>query len=135
MHITAKILEQLAKHKTVVPVEIYAQGKPRDPPSDALPKFLQAFTSHQRIGTLTKESYTGKLYDEWKKALSVSSKKPEMSDIAPSISSFMAVKDDEELVRPFRKIMTVSLIRFPESHSYLGQLDFDTTHSPCSAQA
>ncbi|ETW85685.1 hypothetical protein HETIRDRAFT_424855 [Heterobasidion irregulare TC 32-1] len=93
----AKILEQLAKHKTVVPVEIYAQGKPKDPPSDALPKFLQAFTSHQRIGTLTKESYTGKLYDEWKKALSVSSKKPEMSDIAPSISSFMAVKDDEEL--------------------------------------
>ncbi|KAA1474845.1 FACT complex subunit SPT16 [Dentipellis sp. KUC8613] len=93
----AKILEQLQKHKTVVPVEIFIQAKAKEPPSDALPNFLKVFTGHQRIGTLTKETYTGKLSDEWNKALSSSETKPEITDAAPAISAFMAVKDDDEL--------------------------------------
>jgi len=56
------------------------------------------FTSNKRIGTLSKETYAGKLIDEWNNVLAASDKKPEMVDIAPSISTFMAVKDDEELV-------------------------------------
>jgi len=88
----------LQKHKTIVPVELFVQAKAKDPPNDALPRFLQAFTSAERVGTLTKEPCTGKLIDEWNKALSGSNKKPEIVDIAPSVSSFMAVKDEEELV-------------------------------------
>lgn len=61
------------------------------------------FTSNQRIGTLSKEAYAGKLIDEWNNALAASDKKPEVVDIASSISTFMSVKDDEELVsHPFR---------------------------------
>jgi nucleosome binding factor SPN SPT16 subunit len=95
---SARILEQLQKHRTVVPVEIFTLAKSKDPPTDALPRFLSVFTSNQRIGTLSKENYAGKLIDEWNNALAASDKKPEVVDIAPSISTFMAVKDDEELV-------------------------------------
>jgi nucleosome binding factor SPN SPT16 subunit len=95
---SARILEQLQKHRGVVPVEIFTLAKSKDPPTDALPRFLSAFTSSQRIGTLFKENYAGKLIDEWNNALAASDKKPEVVDIAPSISTFMAVKDDEELV-------------------------------------
>jgi nucleosome binding factor SPN SPT16 subunit len=58
---------------------------------------LSVFTSNQRIGTLSKETYAGKLIDEWNNALEASNQKPEVVDIAASISTFMAVKDDEEL--------------------------------------
>jgi nucleosome binding factor SPN SPT16 subunit len=60
---------------------------------------LEAFTAHQRIGTLTKEGPKGKAINEWNKALDAAAKKPEIIDIAPAISSLMAVKDEEELVR------------------------------------
>jgi nucleosome binding factor SPN SPT16 subunit len=94
----ARILEQLQKHRAVVPVEIFTLAKSKEPPTDALPRFLSVFTSNQRIGTLSKEAYAGKLIDEWNSALAASDKKPEVVDIAPSISTFMSVKDDEELV-------------------------------------
>jgi nucleosome binding factor SPN SPT16 subunit len=94
---SARILEQLQKHRSVVPVEIFTLAKSKDPPTDALPRFLSVFTSCQRIGSLAKETYAGKLIDEWNNALAASNKKPEVVDIAPSISTFMAVKDDEEL--------------------------------------
>jgi len=58
---------------------------------------LSVFTSNQRIGHLSKETYAGRLIDEWDNVLAASNKKPEMVDIAASISTFMAVKDDEEL--------------------------------------
>ncbi|KAI0282167.1 FACT complex subunit SPT16 [Russula aff. rugulosa BPL654] len=93
----AKILEQLQKHRSVAPVEIFTLAKSKEPPTDALPQFLSAFTSNERIGHLAKETYAGKLIDEWDAALTASNKKPEMVDIAASISTFMAVKDDEEL--------------------------------------
>jgi nucleosome binding factor SPN SPT16 subunit len=95
----ARILEQLQKHRTIVPVEIFTLAKSKDPPSDALPRFLAVFTSNQRIGSLSKETYAGKLIDEWNNVLAASDKKPEVVDIASAISTFMSVKDDEELVR------------------------------------
>lgn len=96
---SARILEQLQKHKTIVAVEIFTLAKSKEPPSDALPRFLGVFTSNQRIGSLGKETYAGKLIDEWNNALAVSEKKPEVVDIASAISTFMSVKDDDELVR------------------------------------
>ncbi|KAN0124045.1 FACT complex subunit SPT16 [Russula decolorans] len=93
----ARILEQLQKHRSVVPVEIFTLAKSKEPPTDALPRFLSAFTSNERIGHLSKETYAGKLIDEWDAALAASNKKPEMVDIAASMSTFMGVKDDEEL--------------------------------------
>ena len=73
-------------------------AKAKEPPTDAIPKFLEAFISHGRVGCLMKETHSGKLVDEWNKALQESSKKPELLDMAPAVSSFMAVKDEEELV-------------------------------------
>lgn len=94
----ARILDQLTKHKPFVPVEIFAQAKAKEPANDAIPKFLAEYTSHSRVGTIMKETPTGKLVDEWNKVLNASASKPEMSDATPSISSVMAVKDEEELV-------------------------------------
>jgi hypothetical protein len=107
---SARILEQLQKHRTVVPVEIFTLAKSKEPPTDAIPRFLSVFTSCQRIGSLTKETYAGKLIDEWNNALAASNSKPEVVDIAPSISTFMSVKDDEELAslyvpHPFRAVI------------------------------
>jgi nucleosome binding factor SPN SPT16 subunit len=100
-HITqiARILNQIKNGSPPVPVEILAQAKAKEPPTDALPRFLEAYTSHTRVGTLTKEAHSGKLVDEWNKLLSDASQKPEGVEIGPSISSFMACKDDDEQVR------------------------------------
>lgn len=88
------------KNKTVVPVEICATAKAKEPPTDAIPRFLAAYTSHSRIGTIVKENPTGKFVDEWRKALDASATKPEISDITPAMSTAMAVKDEDELVSP-----------------------------------
>jgi FACT complex subunit SPT16 N-terminal lobe domain len=109
---SARILEQLQKHRTVVPVEIFTLAKSKDPPTDAIPRFLSVFTSCQRIGSLTKETYAGKLIDEWNNVLAASNNKPEVVDIASSISTFMSVKDDEELAslyvpHPFHSVIDV----------------------------
>ena len=45
------------------------QAKAKEPPTDALPRFVQAYAAHDRVATLTKESHTGKLIDEWNKAI------------------------------------------------------------------
>lgn len=94
----ARILDQLTKHKTFIPVEIFAQAKAKEPTNDAMPRFLAEYTSHSRVGTIIKETPTGKLVDEWNKALNASASKPEVNDATPSVSSVMAVKDEEELV-------------------------------------
>lgn len=96
--ILARILSQIQNSRPPVPIEILAQAKAKDPPTDAVPRFLEAFTSHRRVGTLIKESPTGKLVDEWNKLLSEAENKPEMADVTPAISAVMAVKDEEELV-------------------------------------
>lgn len=94
----AKILSQIKNGNPPIPVEIFAQAKAKDPATDAVPRFLEAYISHSRIATLTKEAHTGKLVDEWNKLLDSSEQKPELVDMAPAVSSFMAVKDEEELV-------------------------------------
>ena len=100
-------------------MEIFTLAKSKEPPTDALPRFLSAFTSNQRIGHLSKETYAGKLIDEWDAALAASNKKPEMVDISASISTFMAVKDDEELASHMFYI-------HPAANSCLAEID---THS------
>jgi nucleosome binding factor SPN SPT16 subunit len=64
-----------------------------------MPKFLQVYSSYNRVATLVKEAQTGKLIKEWEAALASANNKPELIDMGPSISSMLAVKDDEELVR------------------------------------
>ena len=85
-----------------MPIEIFAQARAKDPPTDAFPRFVEAYCSHQRVATLTKESCSGKLMDDWKAALDAAEKKPELVDLAPAISSILAVKDEEEVVRQTR---------------------------------
>jgi nucleosome binding factor SPN SPT16 subunit len=48
---------------------------------------------------LLKEVHTGKLIDTWGTTVAELPTKPELVDISPAISTFMAVKDEEELVR------------------------------------
>ncbi|KAG1754705.1 hypothetical protein EDD22DRAFT_759611, partial [Suillus occidentalis] len=77
-----------------VPVEILVQAKAKEPPSDALPKFVEAYTSFNRVGSLVKEACTGKLMTEWEQGVS-KDKKPGLVDMAPALSAFMAAKDEE----------------------------------------
>ncbi|EMD38571.1 hypothetical protein CERSUDRAFT_113749 [Gelatoporia subvermispora B] len=93
----AKFLSQIKSSGSPVPIEILVQAKAKDPPTDALPKFLAAYASHSRVGALTKETHTGKLIDEWNKALSESSEKPSVVDVTPAVAASMGVKDEEEL--------------------------------------
>jgi nucleosome binding factor SPN SPT16 subunit len=91
-------LSQVASPNAPVPIKIYAQSKNKEQPTDALPKFLQSYSSHKRAGTLLKDKHTGKMVDEWNKTVDDSPEKPELVDMAQAVSTFMAVKDDEELV-------------------------------------
>ena len=82
-----------------MPIKILAQVPPKEPSNDAHPRFLQAYSSYSRVATLVKETQAGKLIKEWEVALASANSKPELVDMAPSISSMLAIKDDEELVR------------------------------------
>ena len=93
-----------------MPIEIFAQAKAKDPPTDALPNFLEAYIAHKRVGTLTKEAHTGKLVDDWNKLVDEAENKPELVDMAPALSAIMACKDEEELVRVVVTPFCVSLI-------------------------
>ncbi|KAG6874314.1 hypothetical protein C0995_001539 [Termitomyces sp. Mi166 len=78
-------------------IEILAQAKGKDVPNDSLSRFVEAYGSQTRVGTLTKESHTGKLVGEWEAHVKGLESKPEIVDIGPAVSSFMAVKDSEEM--------------------------------------
>lgn len=93
----AKFLQQIKDGNPPVPIEILVQARAKEPPTDALPKFVDAYTSHKRVATLVKESYSGKLITEWEQALSKVAQQPEQVDLAPAVSAYMAVKDEEEL--------------------------------------
>ncbi|VDC07164.1 unnamed protein product [Peniophora sp. CBMAI 1063] len=93
----AKHLDQLRKHDTCIPIELLIQAKAKEPPTDALPRFVDAYTSLQRVGTLAKEAPTGKVIEEWKKAYEASGKAVETVDISVGVSALMAVKDEDEL--------------------------------------
>lgn len=98
--IVAKILSQIQSPNSFVPVQILAQAKPKEPPTDALPSFTGIYSKLHRVGILSKEQVSGKLIDEWTKSLSTTETKPETTDVSSAISSLLAIKDDEELVSP-----------------------------------
>ena len=94
----AKILSQIQSGDTPIPIEIFAQAKAKEPSTDALPKFAEIYCSHKRIATLLKESHSGKMIAEWNNIISTADNAPERVEVGPALSSFVAVKDDEELV-------------------------------------
>ena len=94
-------MSQLKNADSPVPIEFFVQAKAKEPPTDALPRFLQAYTAHDRVASLTKEPHSGKLVDEWNKLVSDAEKKPTVVDAASAVASFLAVKDEEELVRSY----------------------------------
>ncbi|KAG6854966.1 hypothetical protein C0991_009789 [Blastosporella zonata] len=93
----AKILGQIEHSAGGVAIEILAQAKGKDAPNDSLTKFFDAYASKTRVGTLTKETHTGKLATEWESLVTGSENKSELVDISSAVSCFMAVKDAEEL--------------------------------------
>ena len=97
----AKILSQVATPKSPVSVNILVLAKGKEPATDALPKFLEEYTSSGRVGTLVKEKHTGKMIDEWNTAVEGAAIKPTVVDITSAISGFVAVKDEEETASVF----------------------------------
>lgn len=91
-------MSQIEGDRAQVPVEIFAQAKAKEPANDALSRFFALYASRKRVGTLTKEPHTGKLITEWDKLVAEAESKPDLVDMAPAVSAFMAVKDEEELV-------------------------------------
>lgn len=96
--IAAKIFAQLQNSGSPVPIQILTLAKPKEPPTDALPKLLDIHCKLKRVGALTKENLSGKVIDEWNKLVNGAEHKPEIIDLSPAISSLLAVKDDDELV-------------------------------------
>lgn len=95
---SARILSQIEKGG-VVPVEIFIQTKGEEAPSDALVQFSKIYLAQKRVCTLLKETPPGKLLADWHNLVNKAATKPELVDMGPAISGFMAVKDSEELVR------------------------------------
>ncbi|KAF9072976.1 FACT complex subunit SPT16 [Rhodocollybia butyracea] len=93
----AKILAQIEDPVDNVQVEIFAQPKAKEASNDALPKFFDIYASRKCVGMLTKETHIGKLVTDWNKLDSETSTKPEIVDMSPALSAFMAQKDAEEL--------------------------------------
>ena len=94
-----KILSQISVDTPAVPVQIFAQAKGKEAPNDALSKFVQLYTLNNKcVGTLTKESHSGKLVGDWEKLIADSEVRPEVVDMSPAVSAYMGVKDSEELV-------------------------------------
>ena len=83
-------------------MNILVLAKGKEPATDALPEFLQAYTSSGRVGTLVKEKHTGKMIEEWNAAVEGTATKPTVVDIASAISGFVAVKDEEEIASALR---------------------------------
>lgn len=82
----------------MVPIQILAQAKAKEPPTDALPTLVGIYSNLKRVGTIMKDNTSGKLIDEWNKAVSEAENKPESVDMNPAVSAILAVKDEEELV-------------------------------------
>lgn len=93
----AKFLSQISDDSNAIPVEIFVQAKPKDPPNDSIAKFLALYTSASKVGSIAKEKHTGKLMTEWEKLLSDTTAKPDLVDVSSAVSSFMAVKDEDEM--------------------------------------
>jgi nucleosome binding factor SPN SPT16 subunit len=113
-----------------------AQAKAKDPPNDALPDFAKIYSSYTRVGTLLKESHTGKLIQQWEKTLSELKNKPELVDMSPAVSFFMAIKDEDEMVShfSFSSANYVQLNHRIESDTYRRESHFHTACTQYSAQ-
>ncbi|KAG9104453.1 FACT complex subunit spt16 [Ceratobasidium sp. 370] len=90
-------LQLLEQQKTPIPIEIFTLSKPKDGPSEAPKKLAEALGALKRIGGLPKEQQTGRIVDDWNKALEEHAGKPEIVDISAGLASIMAVKDEDEL--------------------------------------
>ncbi|PAV23533.1 FACT complex subunit SPT16 [Pyrrhoderma noxium] len=93
----AKILAQIQSSSSVVPIQILTQAKAKEPPTDAMPNLAGIYSKLKRVGMILKDSVSGKIIDEWNKAVSEVDSKPELVEISPAVSALLAVKDDEEL--------------------------------------
>ncbi|KAF9001953.1 FACT complex subunit SPT16 [Cyathus striatus] len=93
----AKILSQIEKSGGGIPIEIFAQTKGKDASNDAVLNFFELYASAKRVGSLVKESHSGKLVAEWEKLVAESAIKPELVDMTPAVSTLMSVKDEDEL--------------------------------------
>lgn len=93
----AKIISQAATPKSPVPVNVLVLAKGKEPTTDALSKFLDAYTPSERVGVLVKEKQTGKMISEWNAAVEGAARKPAVVDMTSAISRFLAVKDEEEI--------------------------------------
>lgn len=94
----AKILSQLQAANPPVAIKILAMAKAKEPQTDALPNFAEAYGRLKRVGIIQKDNPSGKLIDDWNKAISGLESKPELLDMSPAISAILAVKDEDELV-------------------------------------
>ncbi|EJD05718.1 FACT complex subunit SPT16 [Fomitiporia mediterranea MF3/22] len=93
----AKILAQLQSANPIIPIQILAQAKAKEPPTNALPTLAGIYSKLQRVGVITKDNTSGKLIDDWNNAISEAESKPETVDMSPAVSAILAVKDEEEL--------------------------------------
>lgn len=102
----AKVLGQIENAARPLTIEIIARPKGKDT-SDALPRFLAAYVSSQKVGVLMKETTSGKLVSEWQALLDGAASKPELVDMTPSVSSLLAIKDDDEMVSVFLSALPI----------------------------
>ncbi|KAG6833476.1 hypothetical protein H0H87_006048 [Tephrocybe sp. NHM501043] len=133
----AKILNQIENSAGSVAIEILAQAKGKDAPNDSLTKFLEAYASNARVGTLTKETHTGKLVGEWEALVNGLENKPERVEISPAVSGFMAVKDAEELKNTHTAaVLTSTLLKHHVAPRLEAILDKESkiTHDMFAAQ-
>lgn len=97
-------------------------------------KFVEAYASQTRVGTLTKESHTGKLVAEWEVLVKGLESKPEIVDIGSAVSSVMAVKDFEEMVRCPSDQILACFDCHKEKRPSGCCVDFDSFEASCCTQ-
>ena len=101
----AKVLVQIEQANTYIPVQIFSQAKPKDPPNDPFPSLMALYKNHRKVGMITKEKHSGKVADEWNALVKEQDTKIEIVDMSYAVSAFMAIKDEEELVSRYRAVM------------------------------
>ncbi|KAG6849338.1 hypothetical protein H0H93_009304 [Arthromyces matolae] len=133
----AKILSQLEHSGGDITIEILSQAKGKDVPNDSLPRFIEAYASNARVGSLTKENHSGKLIGEWDNLVSQLERKPELADISSAVSSLLAVKDVEEMKNiNVACELTSTLLKYHVAPKLEAILDKETkiTHDMLAAQ-
>lgn len=96
--VVAKHLEPLKGGK--IPVEILVRGKDEAANSQIFKDLAEVIKkSGKKIGVIAKDSAQGPFVNDWKKVYPSEVEGVEEVDVAPVFSSFLAIKDDAELVR------------------------------------